>query len=679
MKFFWGNFLVNLHRVSMWLFNHNVMVTIALLFFALLIAYLGYPNIQSPSIYENMPRAVGAVLNAFVDPGDSLKNVWLYLSQALAFLAFSVVILSGLFRDSLSQKLYKYISKKNHSLVVGLGENNRFFLDREYEKGSSGQIIIIEVDKNNAHIDAYKEKGFGVFIGSFEDYKINFSTLENIFISAGDDRINIDIVGEIKNQLDNSSLTKASFGCKKTVFVHLSKQSYKAVFHESLLAPKDNQLPLEFRTYSYEDSAARSLFMQDTVLGDCVDDLIDTDEEFSIVVIGNGILAERVIYHLIMMASLPNNNKLNLYLYCENSQQFIDKLRAVFFNFDSKISAIQLHGRDVCFNRTESQDQELWVKGLKNLTQIYICHDEDSLNLEAAINFYEYIYLKYRQEAFYKSQELSRVKINFAMYHNLALAEVINKNNSEFKQFYVFGDAKHIFNRKFLVDEPHESVAKLIHHGYGEKLANENNRISKQNLDNKWLDVTKFSDRESNRSQALHMHTKLKALKVNIDYERKQYSFPRSNSKQDSYRNYVLSNSKNNPAFGIGIKQTDILKEIELLADQVCASYEGCDVDSEVISRIFDLFTANQSSLSKLIVAEHERWNRFHVLNGWLGIDEASLKNKGLKLHNCIKPLNEFKDPKLQMTILYDLYALLYLNIYLNHLDFKQVESILEV
>ena len=54
----------------------------------------------------------------------------------------------------------------------------------------------------------------------------------------------------------------------------------------------------------------------------------------------------------------------------------------------------------------------------------------------------------------------------------------------------------------------------------------------------------------------------------------------------------------------------------------------------------------------KLIDCEHERWNAFHYINGW---EYNEKKNKCKKLHNCLKPIRDFKEKELQITILYDI------------------------
>ena len=674
MKKIINSILVRLHPIVMFLFRHQLIVSVLLLVLAFVIAYCNYPRVEENNMYADLPQFLGAFFNAFVDPGDSLKNVWLFFAQFIAFLAFSIVVLAGLFRDSLTKNFYKTIAGTNHSLVVGLGENNRVYLDSEYQEKQSNKIIIIEPDANNPHIESYKEKGFGVFVGTIEDFTINFTTLEKVIISAGDDRLNIDIVGEIKSkldaQLDAEKLDITRFGCKTTIYVHLSNQNYKTIFHNSILDPKKIELPFEYRTFSYEDAAARSLFMQDTVLGNKVDTLMHSDEEFSVIVVGNGALAERVVYHLVMMASLPYHNKLNLYLYSQDSTAFIEKLRTLFFNFDSKISNLELYGKDINFDRPQSWDSNLWTEqGLKNLTQIYICDDNESSNLQTALTLHDRFYLDAKDE----SRKTKRAKVNFAMYHNLALSETINYDQNEFKDFYSFGDARKIFNKKSLIDEQHEKVAKLIHHGYGEKLSNSVKHYSNEELETKWLKKTKFGDRESNRSQALHMHTKLEALRINVDYEDKLYSLP-IDSDKETYRDYLLGVKEGEPSYQLDIDKDAILKKFEELGGLVHKLYNDVeakinDVEAKIIDTIFKQLTDDNSLLSKLIIAEHERWNRFHFLNGWQEVPEGK-KNKELKKHDCLKPLKEFNAADKRMTILYDLYSVLYLDFYLEEIGF---------
>ncbi len=59
---------------------------------------------------------------------------------------------------------------------------------------------------------------------------------------------------------------------------------------------------------------------------------------------------------------------------------------------------------------------------------------------------------------------------------------------------------------------------------------------------------------------------------------------------------------------------------------------------------------------------EHNRWNAFHFLNGW---KYAEVKEKEIKEHNCLMPLENFTEIKMQKTAIYDIYSFLRLPIYL--------------
>ena len=72
--------------------------------------------------------------------------------------------------------------------------------------------------------------------------------------------------------------------------------------------------------------------------------------------------------------------------------------------------------------------------------------------------------------------------------------------------------------------------------------------------------------------------------------------------------------------------------------------------------------------LEKLIRAEHNRWNAFHYLNGWTF---SEVKSKPKKQHDCLKPLSDFYKPELQLTVIYDMYSILYIPNYLANAGFE--------
>ncbi len=622
---------------------------------------INYDKLNCEFDLDTWSQVKWSFVNLFIDPGDNLKNNGLRVSQLLSYLAMAIVVLGGLFKESILVRRYKWIERSKHTLVIGLGENNRVYLDSEFEAKNASKIIIIEADKNNPHLDAYNDKGFGIFVGTLEDYSVNFCKLDNVIISAGSDRLNIDIAGELVAQINKdivlNKLDRVTFGCNTTVLIHLSNPDYKAILHKSLLMPKV-AMPLEFKVFSYEDEAARSLFEYDTVLGDYFDELVETEKDYSIIIIGDGLLAERVIYHLVMMASLPNQNKLTLYCYSKNSSLFIERLRSNFNCFDQYLDHIVLKGVDVDFDIPAAYTDDLWKRQSRpNLSQIYVCHDDEATNLEMVLNLHDKIYLT--EILATTPRRTLKTKIHFAMFHNLALGDSISNNNEEFKQFFGFGDSRKVFHRDHLIEEAHEKISKRIHKGYGE-FVDFSVQLDQSEVEAQWLRQAQYSDRESNRSQALHFFTKLKVLakpkepKKNTDLTDDMFS---SSSSSTEWKQYV----KNDLLQKSGLT----LQDITMLGCQVNRSNHGLEVEKTIIDNVFNKLIGSNCLLSQLVISEHERWNTFHYLNGWTAVDEG-YKKKPLKHHDCLKPLGEFKSTALRQTILYDLYSVLYIPKYLN-------------
>ena len=73
----------------------------------------------------------------------------------------------------------------------------------------------------------------------------------------------------------------------------------------------------------------------------------------------------------------------------------------------------------------------------------------------------------------------------------------------------------------------------------------------------------------------------------------------------------------------------------------------------------------------KLIRAEHNRWNAFHYLDGWT---YNEVKSKAKKEHDCLKPLSEFDIPEQQLTVIYDIYSILYIPNYLANAGYEIID-----
>ncbi|NPA50949.1 MAG: hypothetical protein GXO02_04905, partial [Epsilonproteobacteria bacterium] len=216
-----------------------------------------------------------------------------------------------------------------------------------------------------------------------------------------------------------------------------------------------------------------------------------------------------------------------------------------------------------------------------------------------------------------------KTKILFAIYHDLGISKKINENKDVFKNFYSFANFEKVINEQNIIDEELDLIAKLIHYSsyLGEK------EINKEELNKKWLELS-FFKRDSNRSQALHIDIKLLALNLS-----KQKS-------SKSLKELLAINQKIfSEAIKIEEKDTKFPKEFNTL-------------------------------ISKLAMAEHNRWNSFHYLHGW---EYCEIRDNKAKRHHCLLPFSKFTTQDQKDTYKYDIDSIKNIPLYLAHAGYEIV------
>lgn len=658
-------FIKQLFKFVNWTLNHQWTVVRMWMLFAWAVGFVGYleaiPNHgNEPLVWDDSPllsvcsAALWSVVNMMYQSSGNLNNGYIVLSKILALIGVVIIIALTLVKNILEQARLRSTNQIPHTLVIGLGENNRHYLDSEIRLKNEESIIIIESDPQNIYIDMYKNKGFNIFIGNTENYPINFRQLQRIVISSGDDMSNLTIAGTVIGKIKD--MDKENFGGATTAYIHLQNQDYKALFHKNILGTKHN-LPLDFKIYSYNDDAARELFENHTVVGDFVE-IVKNSQSYHVTVVGDGDLAERIIYHLCMQTALPNKNHCTIHCINPDSEKFMARLRSKFTGID-QIDWITLQGHSVEYNNTEFYALSLWHTDF--LTNVIVCDDEEKNNLEITVNINDTIYLKQAVN------DTLRTKIHFALYHNSEFGQAIScDSQNEYKQFFAFGDASSICSREHFIDEKYENIAKLIHKGYGEKylpeiLSDLSDNETMKRITEKWHDTTSFSDRDSNRSQALHINTKL----MSLGYKKIQ--------RTDLLKEKLLETNRTalQEHFDAFFQETINIKALTEASCQLGLDYAGFEYVERPLSDLFEKIRNGKSVVSKLVLAEHERWNAFHYLNGW---SYSGIKNKKIKEHNCLIPLSDFREYPLQKTILFDLYSILYLPNYLASTGYEIVK-----
>ena len=594
--------------------ENKLAVIVALSSLTILFGAIGF-NVENKNFYDT----VMGIVDLFVFESIDKYNIYIFLGRIFALLTIFFGVLSFFIYRFSNYLVISSMIKKPYTLVVGLGENNRHYLNSEID--NSKDIIVVEKDANNPHIDTYIAKGFGVKIGnilnddSFEKLQIN--NISNAIISTGNDKRNLEILTKMLKLFDETKY--------KRLYVHLEDFLLKSLFTEEIIKHKNS----EIITFSFYELAVQNLLLEHSILGDHTE-IVQSNENFYIAIIGVGDLAVQTVYQLCNLAHLPNENKLTIYCVDKNAEQFIEKVKRSFIYLD-KIPSIEL--KAICHDVKEVDfyKHEIWHQ--KNLTNILITKKDDEENLNIALDFYNKCYIKDI------SKKKLKTKVIFASYKHKELCQSFNNNKEKFKQFYTFANAADIFTRKSLLNEELDRIAKLIHNGYGD-IYNEDLLfpVDDKKIDEKWFQKSSLHDKISNRMQSMHIDVKLLALglkKVKSKKSAKKLLEVNKKIFQTKLANVDISNT-------LLVKYS---KELEKF-------YSGKEYNLLYFPKEFN------SLFEKLVRSEHNRWNAYHYLHGWSYNEK---KNKAFKEHDCLLALNKFGTKNIQLTVIYDIYAVLYI------------------
>lgn len=595
---------------------------------------------------------ISAFILRFLMDSPFPKGITNAVGSALEFASIvsaSVIAVLIYFKDAVNQQIVKGILKKEHITVFGLGEFNSALLSNEMEANNS-QYVIFEKNKQNDKLDLFRKFGMGVVENDvFNDktlHILNFDTMQSGVISLGNDRLNVELATLVIEQYKSE---KRATPLK--LVVHIINQDLNALFHQNFINPnnvENETLQLDIQTFSFYEEAAEAFFENNVVDGEGRE-IIDSDDDYHIVVAGDGELAFNLINLTAKIAHLPNENKLTIHLVDEQATAFKDK---VIKRYPGILNVLALEAVNCdCQTLSYFENEALWFKD--NLTHVVVCYDDEGRNLSIATDLFNKTYLEKAVG------ETLKTRISFASFNNYNMSRIIDGDKSSFKQFFTFADVKEICTREHVLDEQHELIAKLVNHQYAEEYLptaqyNLSDPSTLEAINKKWYSSLKLSDKLSNKAQSLHIDMKLKALKL-------------QKVKSDKRASDLLT--LNLDLFE-GALKTD--RELLGLTNEFIKAYslelpklwqEG--VESIQINYFPSKYTC---MLEKLIRAEHNRWNAFHYLNGW---KYNETKSKPKKQHDCLMPLSEFVKPEHQLTVIYDLYATLYIPNYLANAGYK--------
>lgn len=619
--------------------KHKLVITLTFVCLGLIFAILGFLSIEK----DFLTVVINSLMMFTFDFPDSFthENPFLFLSMIFVGLSLFSTALFTFFQDFVNKSIAKRSIEKNHTLVFGLGSINRAFLNSKFTK-EDDLVVVIEADSNNTYIEEYRKKGFGVIVGdalSHEQLKLlNYEKMNNAIIALGNDRVNMELTIKLIETIEKKSLETPI-----KLFVHIEDSELKEIFHQDFVLPyqENKSLKIDVKTFSFNEECTKDLFDNHRILRPKT---IQSNNPFSSVVLGDGKLAISIIKDLLLLSNLPNKNVHTIYLMSKKAKEFFENVKLETYFSEKKFPTVKFEFIEQDYKSYQFyENKTLWQESLEN---IYVCYDDEEINLNIAIALHEKVFLRRKD---------LKTKVLFAMFNEYTLSKKISENRSSFNRFYSFGNSDELFSKDKLVDENNYKIAKMIHNGY--KVVYEEKSLieSIETLNDKWFEGISYHKKLSNIAQSKHVDIKLQFLGL-------------KRVKSNKNRKGILRANKK------------LFDEILLpLMKESNLDYEKLKICSLELPKLYDnkefevlyLPRKYQTVFEKLVNSEHERWNAFHFLNGW---EYREKRNDLLKEHDCLKDLEEFKEKELQMTIIYDIYSIVYIPYYLANASYELIK-----
>lgn len=431
------------------------------------------------------------VLESGAVPGPLPWTLEVARLLAPAVAVFTVItVIAVVFYEQLRRVRMFFI--KDHVIICGLGRKG-LVLAKEFHKEHT--VVVIEQDENNPMLEQCKGQGAIVLIGNAADPvmlgKAKVSKAKYLISVCGDEGINAEVA------VNARELLKKDKGGVLTCLVHVvDLQLCSLVREQEMYMSEADNFRLEF--FNVFEGGARALLNQHPVF-----DETGEGEELKKphpLVVGIGRMGESVIVHAARRWSQWEGSKgerLRISLLDREAETKKESLCVQHPELDGVWELIPLQ---MDINSPEYQRAGFLFdsEGRGDITIIYICLDDDSRSLSAAL-------LLLKRLPDYRVPIIVRMVLDAGL-SNLLKGEM---GDYAFSNLHAFGLLDRTCKPDLLFAGTHEVLARAIHEEY----LSYRRRIGQTTETNPsmvpWDDLPEEL-RESNRRQAGHITVKLR-------------------------------------------------------------------------------------------------------------------------------------------------------------------------
>ncbi len=288
----------------------------------LVLGYVGYRT-----LFENRgePYTVADLLYLdlqlfFVNVSDRGEDVPLALNVAkfaAPLLAgySALVALSRLFRDQFDEVRFRFQS--GHAIVVGAGDTGLVFTRALRNQGR--KVLVVDTDAANPNLEACRELGAGVVVADAREPETllrgGVAKASQLIATTGSDTANAEVV------LEASRLVRARSEPLHCLAHIVDADLWRLLRVHELQGPEDGGVAFDF--FNLYAAAARRLLTDHAPFG------ADADLPAGVVVVGGGALAEQVALEVgRRWSALERDDRLPLTVLAERGRELVDTLVA---------------------------------------------------------------------------------------------------------------------------------------------------------------------------------------------------------------------------------------------------------------------------------------------------------------------------------------------------------------
>jgi len=597
------------------------------------------------------------IANAFKNYDTTLVKAstdWMQV-YTVSIVAKAVVVLTVLLiyiREILSLFYRTFVLRRGeHTIVVGLGKNSRFFINSMLEKRKhQHKIIVFETDKENPYLETYKNRRVSIVVADVErkltDLKLE--KCQNIFISTGSDESNIYLAMKFMAQIDEKNRSIKKF------IVHIEDRTLRNLYGDGKALKKGK---IDLRTFSFYKESARRLFKHHPIDGDDCK-IMKEKNPFNILIVGNSELTISLISEACRLSNLPNENKLTIYCIGEDMKALKKNLLYAFPYIE--------HLRDVTIEYIEADNESLEfythdVWHTENLTHIIYAENSVAENIRISTKVLDVAYVR-------DKSKVLKTKFHIATMNQIQIAEEIRKE-FQGKNVFTFAEADKICSRRNLLFNGTDEVAKMVHYAYvSEHFRKHNTKITEEAVNAAWKEAS-VNDKRTSLAQVIHINTKLKALGLKRKRVRQEVALFKEENLAELYKeNSKILNARlkeDMDSFGLTKEKLDEMEE----------AYKN---RKNGVRKAYFFPKEYETEFEKLLRMEHNRWMTVLILMDNMLDERAknmkSKERKEQKIHHLLKPFEDFKTGEERIYIINDIHTIKNMAKYLALTGYKIVD-----